>query len=250
MSAHAAGRTVWNTNRLLRSYSGADGIKTGYTRAAGYNLATTAQRGNKRVVVVVMGMGSPSGRNKEAARLLDLGFKRAKSRVAVVRPSFHRSGSKRPRVEVVQAPLPPRPPFEKRRKGGSLIAEALAPSAIASDGPGTPEIIGSEFAPYQLAKMPLPRPVEGSEDVVEVVTATPTTCAHRRARERRARERRDRHRCACHRRGHRGRACAGGSPHRLRWLGGPAPAAAPGRRGRSERGCGALDGADRCLHES
>ena len=45
-----------NTNRrVLEGYHGADGIKTGYTRAAGFNVVTSAQRGNRRVLVAVLG---------------------------------------------------------------------------------------------------------------------------------------------------------------------------------------------------
>ncbi|MDB4185815.1 D-alanyl-D-alanine carboxypeptidase, partial [bacterium] len=49
-------REVANTNRrLLASYKGADGIKTGYTRAAGSNLVASAERGNKRIIATVFG---------------------------------------------------------------------------------------------------------------------------------------------------------------------------------------------------
>ena len=55
-STSAGIATVRNTNRrLLDAYPGADGIKTGYTKAAGFNLVSSAQRGNKRVIVALMG---------------------------------------------------------------------------------------------------------------------------------------------------------------------------------------------------
>ncbi|MEO1601132.1 MAG: D-alanyl-D-alanine carboxypeptidase family protein, partial [Pseudomonadota bacterium] len=53
--ASAAGKRVYTTNRLLATYAGAEGMKTGYTRAAGYNLVATAKRGQRRVIAVVMG---------------------------------------------------------------------------------------------------------------------------------------------------------------------------------------------------
>jgi len=81
-------RTVYNTNRkFLRSYRGADGIKTGYTAAAGFNLVASARRGNERIIASVFGGRSTASRNSQMAKLLDLGFKRAPSRVATVRPS-------------------------------------------------------------------------------------------------------------------------------------------------------------------
>jgi D-alanyl-D-alanine carboxypeptidase len=74
-SASAGIATVRNTNRrLLDAYPGADGIKTGYTKAAGFNLVSSAQRGNRRVIVAVMGGKSTASRNAEVARLMDLGF--------------------------------------------------------------------------------------------------------------------------------------------------------------------------------
>jgi D-alanyl-D-alanine carboxypeptidase len=74
-STSAGIATVKNTNkRLLDAYPGADGIKTGYTRAAGFNLVSSAQRGNRRVIVALMGGKSSASRNAEVARLMDLGF--------------------------------------------------------------------------------------------------------------------------------------------------------------------------------
>jgi len=84
-STSAGIKTVRNTNRrLLDDYPGADGIKTGYTRAAGFNLVSSAQRGNKRVIVAVFGGKSSASRNAEVARLMDLGFGRMPARANVV----------------------------------------------------------------------------------------------------------------------------------------------------------------------
>ena len=87
-STDAGLKTVANTNRrLLANYRGADGIKTGYTNAAGYNLVASAERGGERVIATVFGGASGAARNRRVAELLDLGFQRAPSRVAVVKPS-------------------------------------------------------------------------------------------------------------------------------------------------------------------
>ncbi|WP_424932215.1 serine hydrolase [Amaricoccus macauensis] len=76
-STSAGIKTVSNTNRrVLDAYPGADGIKTGYTRAAGFNLTSSAKRGDKRVIVTVMGGKSSATRNAEVIRLMDLGFGR------------------------------------------------------------------------------------------------------------------------------------------------------------------------------
>lgn len=81
-------KTVPNTNRrLLSNYKGADGIKTGYTRAAGFNLVASAERGNERIIATVFGGRSTATRNARVAELLDMGFKRAPSRVALRKPA-------------------------------------------------------------------------------------------------------------------------------------------------------------------
>ena len=86
-STDAGGRTVNNTNRrLLDEYEGADGIKTGYTRAAGFNLVASAQRGNERVIATVFGGSSTASRNAKVAELLDLGFRKAPSKAPLRLP--------------------------------------------------------------------------------------------------------------------------------------------------------------------
>lgn len=87
-STSAGIATVRNTNRrVLEDYRGADGIKTGYTRAAGFNVVSSAQRGDERVIVAVLGARSTGARNAEAERLMDYGFSRMPARVAVVPPA-------------------------------------------------------------------------------------------------------------------------------------------------------------------
>jgi D-alanyl-D-alanine carboxypeptidase len=80
--------TVYNTNRkFLAAYKGADGIKTGYTRAAGFNLVASAERGNERIIATVFGGNSTASRNQEVARLLDLGFRAAPSFARTRKPA-------------------------------------------------------------------------------------------------------------------------------------------------------------------
>lgn len=87
-STHAGIKAVPNTNRrLLDAYAGADGIKTGYTRAAGFNLVASAERGSERVIATVFGGHSTAWRNQRIAELMDLGFRKAPSRVAVRQPA-------------------------------------------------------------------------------------------------------------------------------------------------------------------
>ena len=63
-----------NTNKLIKTYNGADGLKTGMTDNAGYCMAVTAKRNNMRLLAVVLGEKEGKIRNKETASLLDYGF--------------------------------------------------------------------------------------------------------------------------------------------------------------------------------
>ena len=65
------GRTFRATNNLVGKVAGVDGLKTGYIRMSGYNLVATANRGGKRLIVVVMGGASEAARDKEVTRLIE-----------------------------------------------------------------------------------------------------------------------------------------------------------------------------------
>ena len=84
----SAGTTqVRNTNRrFLNHYRGADGIKTGFTRAAGYNLVASANRNGERIITTVFGGRSTTTRNAQVAKLMDLGFKKAPRNVKIQKP--------------------------------------------------------------------------------------------------------------------------------------------------------------------
>lgn len=63
-----------NTNKLLKSYKGVDGLKTGMTDDAGYCMAVTAKRDNMRILAIVLGEKEGKVRNSETMDLLDFGF--------------------------------------------------------------------------------------------------------------------------------------------------------------------------------
>lgn len=64
-----------NTNKLLKQYDGVDGLKTGFTKEAGYCLVTTATKNDLRLIGVVLNETDPKTRNQEMCNLLDYGFK-------------------------------------------------------------------------------------------------------------------------------------------------------------------------------
>ncbi|MDE1569335.1 D-alanyl-D-alanine carboxypeptidase family protein [Aquabacter sp. P-9] len=63
-----------NYNRLIDRYPGADGMKTGFICASGFNLVATATRGNKRLIAVILGAPSAVARTEQAALLFEKGF--------------------------------------------------------------------------------------------------------------------------------------------------------------------------------
>lgn len=69
-------RELWltNTNKLTRFYPGVDGLKTGYTKEAGYCLTSTAKRDGMRIITVVMGEPDTKTRNSETSTMLDYAF--------------------------------------------------------------------------------------------------------------------------------------------------------------------------------
>jgi D-alanyl-D-alanine carboxypeptidase (penicillin-binding protein 5/6) len=73
-----------NTNKLIRFYQGATGLKTGYTSGAGYCLSASAQRDGMELIAVVMGADTSASRNTACKQLLDHGF----ANYAVIRPEL------------------------------------------------------------------------------------------------------------------------------------------------------------------
>ncbi|WP_425091610.1 serine hydrolase [Tropicimonas sp. S265A] len=141
--------TVRNTNRrLLNAYRGADGIKTGYTRAAGFNLVASAERGQERIIATVFGGRSTATRNARVAELLNLGFRKAPTRVAVRKPALPNyanvpaARTVRTQLAVTRSPRPvPRP-------GGQQPAATL----LASIAPSVETAIAQTAAELQLAQ--------------------------------------------------------------------------------------------------
>jgi serine-type D-Ala-D-Ala carboxypeptidase (penicillin-binding protein 5/6) len=95
-----------NTNKLIYSFPGADGFKTGFHRDAGFNVTATAQRDGLRMIAVVLGAPTSQARFEEARRLLSVGFNGYR-KVVVVRkdapigPEIQVSGSTTRRFRAV-----------------------------------------------------------------------------------------------------------------------------------------------------
>ena len=137
------GREYRNTNGLLHSGNGYDGMKTGYTNASGFNLAASAVRGNKRLITIVLGGRSTASRNAHVAALMDTGFE------------LERARSRGQTIQVAQAF------FEQRGFGISAQpADDVQFASITSSGAAAlNEANGDEGTAYAaLARTPAPAP--------------------------------------------------------------------------------------------
>jgi D-alanyl-D-alanine carboxypeptidase len=79
------GRSYHNHNRLLDLYSGVDGIKTGYLRASGYNLAASVERDGRRLIGIVLGDNTGAARDRRMAGLFDRAFAHFSSQPATAK---------------------------------------------------------------------------------------------------------------------------------------------------------------------
>ena len=72
-----------NRNKLLNSVQGVDGLKTGFTKASGWGIATSSKRNNRRITVVINGANSPQKRLNEAANLINWAFSQTSQKLLV-----------------------------------------------------------------------------------------------------------------------------------------------------------------------
>ncbi|MET0870302.1 MAG: D-alanyl-D-alanine carboxypeptidase [Methyloceanibacter sp.] len=140
------GRKYRNHNKLLFGYKGTDGIKTGYTRASGFNLAASAHRGNKHLLAVVLGGRTGSQRDAATRALLDKHFAKASE----TKPTDEQRVA-----SFVGAPPPPLPAIKKPDLTLASMAPAPSPAASPAEGDIDPAPVAAP-AP---APAPQPQPV-------------------------------------------------------------------------------------------
>ncbi len=131
------GRVILTHNHLLDWYEGADGIKTGYIGASGFNLAASAVRNGHRLIGVVMGGVSAGSRDREMAALLDQGFSDLGAGGILVAGREAPSPAVAPAVaETDQSePVRPREKIGQLAKAARKIAAHLSPVAKAEAAP-------------------------------------------------------------------------------------------------------------------
>lgn len=137
------GRTYYSHNKLLANYPGVDGLKTGYIRSSGFNIATSATRFGHRVIAVVMGGSSPQARDKHMIKLLDASFRTIRKRLKMQVPMFQ-SASQSQLQNTLTSPPPSLPHSRQKAKkvGGYMSVKWVSRHSkdntsrgfVASDG--------------------------------------------------------------------------------------------------------------------
>ncbi|MGJ8529742.1 serine hydrolase [Maritalea sp.] len=173
------GKTYANHNRLLGSVKGVDGFKTGYIRAAGFNLLTSARAGNRHIIVVGFGFNKSASRNAKVASLVKKYLPKARKgsywkQAAIAKP---RGSNSRASVIAVAVALKGTPPPRPRHLGGGKTPSVPAPIVLAEVPiPVTPappqlvpepiepvkqqEIVVASIEPALIAPMPPKRPID------------------------------------------------------------------------------------------
>ena len=163
------GRTVTGHNRLLGSYEGTDGIKTGYINASGFNLVSSVRRGEKRLVGVVMGGRTAKSRDAYMREMLSKNFGKARngktiaaiagsSKGAVATNETGAAPARKAKAEErktaaakrVKKPAPEAEPVEQ---GDTGIADLAAQAA--AEAPSSPQV--------EVVPPPAPVPAAGAD---------------------------------------------------------------------------------------
>jgi D-alanyl-D-alanine carboxypeptidase len=147
-----------NHNRLLGSVPGVHGIKTGYIRASGFNLVTAVDRGDRRIVAVVLGGTSAGARDARMRSLIE---------EKVMLASVKRTAPKIVEVADAATPLPQASPFPKPFPAQAAPAER--PTRVASAGPARGEPLSLTPPPAETRAAPakIDHPAPGSTEPIK-----------------------------------------------------------------------------------
>lgn len=143
-----------NHNHLLGQVEGVDGIKTGYTRASGFNLATMAERNGHRVIVVVMGGETAAARDAQVAYLVEGAYQEFARRSDPNAATFASLPNRR--LDVQLAP--------------SVLAASAPPTTVAPQGPYAAyrATVVETMAPVRAQLDPVGQGDEGDDDEAPV----------------------------------------------------------------------------------
>jgi D-alanyl-D-alanine carboxypeptidase len=146
------GQTIRNHNHLIGSVEGVDGIKTGYTRASGFNLVTNMIRGNRHLVGVVMGGRSGSSRDAIMRNLLAENLEKAATKRTVA--AIVERNASDANADVAEAEAESRPAQTVQVQGAVQVAPASSEAAEAPPVHSTAPVSKSIFAAATAAVPP------------------------------------------------------------------------------------------------
>jgi D-alanyl-D-alanine carboxypeptidase len=157
------GRAMRNHNKLLGRVEGVDGIKTGYTRASGFNLVSSVRRGHRHIVAVVLGGASGGARDARMRMLIEQQIASASTQRTIARIEEAKDVAAVPAktLEPPVQPLLPLPlPQARFARADAMGAAAIAPAAEAeAPAPAVSQAFAPQAAPV-LARQPKPGTAE------------------------------------------------------------------------------------------
>ncbi len=160
------GKVFHNHNKLMSTYQGMDGIKTGYVAASGFNLVASAKKGNTRLIGVVFGGQTAASRNAKMASLLDKGF----ARINEIKRTGYAPQS--PRLQIAQVepetmssiPLPPAKPLEYRSGDLNRMPQQVVAAQVLPVG----GMNSLTVTPQTTVPTPTAAPAQPRQDLVNV----------------------------------------------------------------------------------
>src|SRR3954454_2807877 len=168
------GQSIRNHNRLLGNVEGVDGIKTGYTRASGFNIVTSMRRGNRHLVGVVMGGRSGSSRDAAMRSLLAENLEKAASRRTVA--AITERNPAEANAEVAEDQAQSRPSRMVQVDGAVKMASADPEAAAMSMRPAAaprPSLVANAAAALPPQAKPEPAPLTSGVIQSQAISAIP-----------------------------------------------------------------------------
>jgi D-alanyl-D-alanine carboxypeptidase len=166
------GQSIRNHNRLLGNVEGVDGIKTGYTRASGFNLVTSMRRGNRHLVGVVLGGRSGGSRDAIMRNLLAENLEKAATNRTVA--AITERNASDANADVAESEAASRPTQTVQVQGAVQVASAdpAAAPPVRSTAPASRSIFAAATAAVPQAK-PEPAPLTSGVIQTQAISAIP-----------------------------------------------------------------------------
>jgi D-alanyl-D-alanine carboxypeptidase len=163
------GQSIRNHNRLLGNVEGVDGIKTGYTRASGFNLVTSMRRGNRHLVGVVLGGRSGGSRDAIMRNLLAENLEKGATKRTVA--AITERNSSDANADVAEAEAASRP-TDMVQVNGAIASAEPAQAALRPAAPSKPSLMAAAAAalpppPARIEPQAKPEPAPLTSGVIQ-----------------------------------------------------------------------------------